>query len=70
MNVQQFQATWRGNTLTNLYNTRPTWLTNSHTTLDRAVWSAYTWPEDEDPATVEEDAILGRLLALNLERAG
>ncbi|MGI8644468.1 MAG: class I SAM-dependent DNA methyltransferase, partial [Thermomicrobiales bacterium] len=55
-------------TLTNLYNTRPTWLTNAHATLDRAVWSAYGWPEEEDPAMVEEDVILGRLLALNLER--
>jgi type II restriction/modification system DNA methylase subunit YeeA len=56
-------------TLTNLYNTRPTWLTNVHAALDRAVWSAYTWPAEEDPASVDEDVILGRLLALNLERA-
>lgn len=38
--------------------------------LDRAVWTAYGWPEDEDPATVDEDTILSRLLALNGERAG
>ncbi|MDP9364059.1 MAG: class I SAM-dependent DNA methyltransferase [Chloroflexota bacterium] len=55
--------------LTNLYNERPTWLRHAHAALDRAVWAAYGW-EDPDPAAVEEDAILGRLLALNLERAG
>ena len=37
--------------------------------LDRAVWAAYGWPDDEVPAEVEEDVILGRLLALNQERA-
>lgn len=56
-------------TLTNLYNQRPTWLTNAHAALNRAVWAAYGWPTDEDPATVPEDTILERLLALNLERA-
>jgi type II restriction/modification system DNA methylase subunit YeeA len=55
-------------TLTNLYNLRPTWLVNAHATLDRAVWAAYGW-DDPDPATVAEDVILGRLLALNGERA-
>ena len=30
---------------------------------------AYGW-DDPDPATVDEDTILARLLALNLERAG
>lgn len=56
-------------TLTNLYNERPTWLRNLHARLDRAVWSAYGWPEDEVPAEIEEDTILERLLALNLARA-
>ena len=56
-------------TLTNLYNARPTWLTTAHATLDRAVWHAYAWPAEEDPASVEVDVILGRLLALNGERA-
>ena len=55
-------------TLTNLYNARPTWLAQLHERLDRAVWAAYGW-DDPDPATVEEDTILSRLLALNLERA-
>ncbi len=55
-------------TLTNLYNAHPTWLANAHAALDRAVWDAYGW-DDPDPSTVAEDVILGRLLALNQERA-
>ena len=55
-------------TLTNLYNARPTWLANLHAALDRAVWAAYGWG-DPDPALTEEDAILGRLLALNGHRS-
>jgi hypothetical protein len=39
-----------------------------HADLDRAVWAAYGW-DDADPAAVPEDAILGRLLALNGARA-
>ena len=33
------------------------------------MWDAYGWPADEVPSEVEEDEILSRLLALNLERA-
>ena len=55
-------------TLTNQYNRRPTWLANLHAALDRAVGAADGWG-DADPATEEEDAILARLLALNLARA-
>jgi type II restriction/modification system DNA methylase subunit YeeA len=55
-------------TLTNLYNQRPAWLDNAHRTLDCAMWAAYGW-DDPNPATVDEDTILARLLALNLERA-
>ncbi len=55
-------------TLTNLYNQRPAWLAHLHAALDRAVWTAYGW-DDSDPAAVDEDAILARLLVLNLERA-
>jgi len=33
------------------------------------VWAAYGW-DDPDPAAVDEDVILARLLALNQERAG
>lgn len=55
-------------TLTNLYNDRPEWLSKLHRSLDRAVWAAYGW-DDEDPASLDEDVILARLLALNLERA-
>lgn len=51
-------------TLTNLYNERPAWLDHAHRDLDAAVAAAYGWPAD----IAEEDA-LGRLLALNLERA-
>jgi len=32
------------------------------------VWVAYGW-DDPEPATVDEDTILARLLALNGERA-
>jgi len=51
-------------TLTNLYNERPTWLRDIHDRLDRAVLAAYGWPVD-----VTNEDLLGRLLALNLERA-
>jgi len=56
-------------TLTNLYNTRFTpegaWLDNLHRALDEAVAAAYGWPPD-----LSDDDLLGRLLALNHERAG
>ena len=51
-------------TLTNLYNARPTWLDLAHARLDEAVLDAYGWPHD-----LPDNAILERLLALNLERA-
>ena len=54
----------RKRTLTNLYNVRPTWLANLHTTLDAAVFAAYGWPPD-----IGDDEMLERLLALNLGRA-
>ncbi len=54
--------------LTNLYNRRPAWLANLHAALDRAVRAAYGW-QDDDLAAVAEDAVLGRRLALNAERA-
>lgn len=63
------EAELKKRTLTNLYNQRPTWLQNAHAAFDRAVWAGYGW-DDPDPATVPEDTILSRLLALNLERAG
>ncbi len=53
-------------TLTNLYNERPAWLANAHAALDAAVAAAYGWA---DGATLADDEILRRLLALNLERA-
>jgi hypothetical protein len=57
-------VTLKSRTLTNLYNERPCWLADAHDTLDRAVASAYSWPED-----ISTDDALARLLALNLERA-
>ena len=33
-------------TLTNLYNTRPTWLDSAHRRLDAAVCAAYGWPDE------------------------
>jgi hypothetical protein len=55
----------KARTLTNLYNEMPTWLKNAHRTLDEAVFAAYGWPAD-----LSDDALLAKLLALNLERAG
>ena len=52
-------------TLTNLYNARTTRLDLAHRKLDAAVFAAYGWPPD-----LGDEAILERLLALNLERAG
>ncbi len=54
----------RRRTLTNLYNDYPTWLANAHARLDAAVANAYGWPND-----INDEQILDRLLALNLERA-
>ncbi|MEY8689621.1 MAG: class I SAM-dependent DNA methyltransferase [Leptothrix sp. (in: b-proteobacteria)] len=53
-------------TLTNLYNERPAWLVKAHADLDAAVAAAYGWT---DGATLTDDEILRRLLALNRERA-
>ena len=52
-------------TLTNLYNARPTWLDLAHRRVDAAVLTAYGWPEN-----LPDDALLARLLELNLARAG
>ncbi|CAN5650788.1 class I SAM-dependent DNA methyltransferase [soil metagenome] len=62
------EAELKKRTLTNLYNARPTWLDQAHQTLDQAVWTAYGWPEA--PSDTDDETILRRLLALNLERAG
>ena len=53
-------------TLTNLYNTRPAWLTLAHQSLDKAVATAYGWTDYVDAMTDEE--LLSRLLKLNLTR--
>ena len=52
--------------LTNLYNERPTWLVNAHRELDEAVFAADGWREA--PERLGDDAIIARLLALNLSR--
>ena len=52
-------------TLTNLYNARPMWLDLAHQRLDAAVLAAYGWPVD-----LGGEALLERLLALNLARGG
>jgi type II restriction/modification system DNA methylase subunit YeeA len=62
------ETTLRDRTLTNLYNQRGVpqgaWLDNLHRALDEAVAAAYGWPAD-----LNENEVLARLLALNLERA-
>jgi hypothetical protein len=59
------EAELKKRTLTNLYNQRPAWLDNAHRRLDEAVFAAYGWPSG-----LSEEEVLGRLLKLNLERAG
>ena len=51
-------------TLTNLYNSRPQWLSDAHATLNAAVAVAYGWPTD-----ISDDDALRELLALNRSRA-
>ena len=52
----------------------PTWLQNAHAKLDRAVCTAYGWEYaelvDGESGEWDEEEVLRRLLALNLERAG
>ena len=60
------EETIREMTLTNIYNDNHRWLRTDHANLDRAVFDAYNWPED--PADLDDDTILERLLELNLSR--
>lgn len=62
------EAELKQRTLMNLYNQRPAWLDQAHQALDAAVAAAYGWT-DYTPAMPDAE-ILGRLLKLNLERAG
>ena len=50
-------------TLTNLYNTNPAWLKDSHEALNRAVAAAYgwTWP-------MSDENIIKNLFAMNSVR--
>jgi type II restriction/modification system DNA methylase subunit YeeA len=57
----------KARTLTNLYNQRPHWLDKAHQALDAAVAAAYGW--DGYSPDMPDEEILGRLLAMNLERA-
>jgi type II restriction/modification system DNA methylase subunit YeeA len=57
------EAQLKDRTLTNLYNQRPAWLELAHRKLDAAVCDAYGWPHE-----LSDEAILERLLVLNLER--
>ncbi len=50
----------KARTLTNLYNTRPQWLSDAHATLDGAVAAAYGWE-----AGISEDEALATLLAMS-----
>ena len=58
------EAEKKKRTLTNLYNQRPTWLDLAHKRLDEAVFAAYGWKPD-----LNDEEILEKLIALNLERA-
>lgn len=62
-----FERDLHDRTLTNLYNQRPTWLSQVHEALDAAVAEAYGWT-DYTPA-MNDDEILARLLKLNHQRA-
>lgn len=62
-----FEAALAERTLTRLYNQRPAWLAAAHQALDAAVAAAYGWADYT--ADTPDDAILQRLLALNLARA-
>lgn len=62
-----FEAQLAKRTLTNLYNERPAWLAQAHEALDAAVAAAYGWTDWT--ASMPDDELLRRLLALNQERA-
>lgn len=60
-------AEWKKRTLTNLYNAMPSGLKMRQEYLDSTVAAAYGWNDYTPDMT--DTAILGRLLALNLERS-
>lgn len=59
-----------GRTMTELYNEMPAWFGNRQRELDLAVLAAYGWGDLELGGEGFKEAVLERLLALNLERAG
>jgi type II restriction/modification system DNA methylase subunit YeeA len=62
--VRQRDNRLKAMTLTEIYNRQEEWLVNCHRALDKAVFAAYGWP-----ANLDDDEILARLLALNLQRS-
>lgn len=76
---EPFTAALKKRTLTNLYNAMPAWLKNAHAKLNEAVFAAYAattgdtaWTPSTQPAgepDMSDEEILGKLLALNLQRA-
>lgn len=66
--IKEHEAALKKRTLTNLYNQRPTWLERAHAALDDAVASLYGWSDYS--AAMQDDEILARLFALNLQREG
>ena len=65
--LNRLRENWRAadskRTLTNLYNSNPTWLQNTYAKLDTAVADAYDWSNDQS-----DQQILENILALNLQR--
>ena len=53
----------KARTLTNLYNSRPHWLSNAHAALDKAVATAYGWEAD-----ISDHDALRELLAINVHK--
>ncbi len=64
LNPEASRTEFANRTLTNLYNSPPTWLLQAHENLDRAVSDAYGWAYD-----LADDDLLANILALNLQRA-
>lgn len=62
----EYEQELKKRTLTNLYNAMPTWLSNAHHAIDKAVATAYGWTDYT--AEMPDSEILGRLLKLNQER--
>ena len=62
-------ATLKKRILTNVYNTKPVWLSHAHNAFDEAVADAYGWGDDWRAGKLTDDEILSRLFHLNQTRA-